>query len=90
MFPLANGAGGRKEPDRAVAARWAERKAVSSNSPVWRYLRRQRGLSSEIIEVASVADVLREGPVGSACFPISIAPALWRTWTFVVRCIKVH
>jgi hypothetical protein len=60
--------GGRKEPDRSVAARWAERKAVWSNSPAWRYLRRQRGLSPAIIEAASVAGVLREGPVGSAWF----------------------
>ena len=67
-FPSADRAGGRKEPDRAVAARWAERKTVWSNSPTWRYLRRQRGLSAEIIEAASVAGVLREGPVGSAWF----------------------
>src|SRR5271154_3756006 len=67
-FPSADRAGGRKEPDRAVAARWAERKAVWSNSPAWRYLKRQRGLSPAIIEAASVAGVLREGPVGSAWF----------------------
>jgi hypothetical protein len=67
-FPSAERAGGRKEPDRAVAARWAERKTVWSNSPAWRYLRRQRGLSAAIIEAASVAGVLREGPVGSAWF----------------------
>jgi Protein of unknown function (DUF3991)/Toprim-like len=67
-FPSADRAGGRKEPDRAVAARWAERKMVWSNSPAWRYLRRQRGLSLASIEAASVAGVLREGPVGSAWF----------------------
>jgi hypothetical protein len=61
-------AGGREEPDRAVAVRWAERKAVWSNSPAWRYLKRQRGLPAAIIEAASVAGVLREGPVGSAWF----------------------
>ena len=61
-------AGGRKEPDRVVAARWAERKTVWSNSPAWRYLRRQRGLSPAIIEAASLAGVLREGPFGSAWF----------------------
>ena len=43
-FPSADRAGGRKELDRSVAARWAERKAVWSNSPAWRYLKRQRGL----------------------------------------------
>jgi hypothetical protein len=67
-FPLADRAGVRKEPDRAVAARWAERKTVWSNSPTWRYLRRQRGLPPAIIEAASMAGVLREGPVGSAWF----------------------
>ena len=45
-FPSADRAGGRKEPDRSVAARWAERKTVWSNSPAWRYLKRQRGLSA--------------------------------------------
>ena len=64
----ADRAGGRKEPDKAVASRWAERKTVWLNSPTWRYLRRQRGLSAAIIEAASVAGVLREGPVGSAWF----------------------
>jgi hypothetical protein len=67
-FPSADRAGGRKEPDRAVAARWAERKSVWSNSPAWRYLEQQRGLSAVIVEAASVAGVLREGPVGSAWF----------------------
>jgi hypothetical protein len=67
-FPSVDGAGGRKEPDRAVAARWADRNAVLSNSPAWRYLKRQRGLSSAIIEAASVAGVLREGPFGSCWF----------------------
>jgi hypothetical protein len=67
-FPSADRAGARKEPYIAVAARWAERKTVWSNSPAWRYLRRQRRLSAAIIEAASVAGVLREGPVGSAWF----------------------
>jgi Toprim-like/Protein of unknown function (DUF3991) len=67
-FPPADRAGRRKDPERAVTARWAERKAVSPNSPAWRYLRRKRGLSPAIIEAASVAGVLREGPVGGARF----------------------
>ena len=67
-FPSADRAGGRKDQDRTVAARWAERKTVWSNSPAWRYLRRQRGLSPAIIEAAAAAGVLREGPVGSAWF----------------------
>ena len=67
-FSAADRAGRRKEPDRPVAARWAERKTVWPNSPAWRYLKRQRGLSPAIIEAASVAGVLREGPFGSAWF----------------------
>ena len=38
------------------------------NSPTWRYLSRKRWLPSAIIEAASTAGVLREGPVGSAWF----------------------
>jgi len=67
-FPSADRAGGRRDPDRSVADRWAERKAVWSTSPTWCYLRRKRGLSAAIIEAAAVAGVLREGPVGSAWF----------------------
>jgi Protein of unknown function (DUF3991)/Toprim-like len=68
-FPPVDRAGGRKNPDRSVAERWAERKAVWPNSPTWRYLARQRWLPSPIIEAASAAGVLREGPGGSAWFP---------------------
>src|ERR1700679_3698375 len=67
-FPSADRAGRRKEPDRGVAARWAQRKSVSPNPAACCYLRRKRGLSKAIIETASVAGVLREGPVGSAWF----------------------
>jgi hypothetical protein len=67
-FPSGDRAGRPKDSDRAVADRWAERKAVWSNSPAWRYLRRKRGLSAAIIEAATAAGVLREGPVGSAWF----------------------
>src|SRR6204780_4696355 len=68
VFRRPDRAGGRKEPRRAGAVRWAERRGVWPNSLTWRYLRGQRGLSAEIIEAASVAGVLREGPVGSAWF----------------------
>ena len=68
-FPPVDRVGGRKVPDRPVAERWAERKAVWPNSPTWRYLSRKRWLPSAIIEAASAAGVLREGPGGSAWFP---------------------
>ena len=89
-FPSADRAGCRKEPDRAVAARWAERKTVWSNSPAWRYLRRQRGLSAAIIEAASwpaFCGKVRWGAPGSLT---SIAAALWRTWMSVVRPTKAR
>ena len=67
-FPPVDRAGGRNNPDRPVAERWAERKAVWPNSPTWRYLVRKRWLPYAIIEAASAAGVLREGPAGSAWF----------------------
>ena len=67
-FPIAERAGRRKASDRPVAERWADRKAVWSGSPTWRYLARKRLLPSAILEAASAAGVLREGPAGSAWF----------------------
>lgn len=67
-FPPADRAGRRGIADKVVAERWAERKAVRPNSPTWRYLATQRRLPAKIIEAASAASVLREGPVGSAWF----------------------
>jgi hypothetical protein len=67
-FPIAERAGRRKASDRPVAERWADRKAVWPGSPTWRYLARKRFLPSAIIEAASAAGVLREGPAGSAWF----------------------
>jgi Protein of unknown function (DUF3991)/Toprim-like len=67
-FPIVERAGRRKAPDRTVAERWADRKAVWPSSPTWDYLARRRFLSSAIIGAASKADVLREGPAGSAWF----------------------
>jgi hypothetical protein len=67
-FPTAGGAGGRKDPDRSVAERWADRRAVWSGSSTWRYLARKRFLPSAILEAASAAGAMREGPAGSAWF----------------------
>ena len=67
-FPPVDRAGARNIPDRPVAERWAERVAVWPNSPTWRYLVRKRWLPYAIIEAASAAGVLREGPAGSAWF----------------------
>ena len=67
-FPIAERAGRRKNSERPVAECWADRKAVWPGSPTWRYLARKRFLPSAIIEAASAAGVLREGPAGSAWF----------------------
>jgi Protein of unknown function (DUF3991)/Toprim-like len=67
-FPVADRARCGKASDRPVSERWADRKAVWPGSPTWRYLARKRLLPSAIIEAASAAGVLREGPAGSAWF----------------------
>ena len=67
-FPIAERAGRRKDPDRPVPLRWADRKPVWPGSPTWRYLARKRFLPTMTIEAASGAGVLREGPAGSAWF----------------------
>jgi hypothetical protein len=67
-YPAADRAGRRNSQKRTVAERWAERKAVRPNSPAWRYLAHKRLLPAAIIETASVAGALREGPHASAWF----------------------
>jgi hypothetical protein len=67
-FPIVGRAGGREASKKPVTERWADRKAVWPGSPTWRYLARQRLLPSVVIEAASRAGVLREGPAGSAWF----------------------
>ena len=67
-YPMANRAGGRRQPNRTVAQRWAERNPVRPNSPAWRYLVRKRYLPTAIIEAGSAHGILREGPAGGAWF----------------------
>jgi len=67
-FPAADRAGGRPLPERSVAERWVERPALWPNSLTWRYLAGKRRLPAAVIQAAAVADVLREGPSGSAWF----------------------
>jgi hypothetical protein len=67
-FPIAERVGRHKASERSVAERWAERTAVWTGSPTWRYLARKRLLPAAVIEAASAAGILREGPAGSAWF----------------------
>ena len=68
IFPIPERAGRRQDPDQLAAERWADRKAVWPGSPTWHYLARKRFLPAAIIQAASVAGILREGPAGSAWF----------------------
>jgi hypothetical protein len=51
-----------------IAMRWKRRPPLSRGSPAWLYLTGQRGLPERILIAAGMADVLREGPHGSAWF----------------------
>jgi hypothetical protein len=51
-----------------IACRWERRAHLSCGSSSWRYLIDTRGLPASILRSASVADVVREGPRGSAWF----------------------
>ena len=51
-----------------VASRWDRCQPLSRGSPAWLYLTGRRGLSDHILVAARMADVIREGPHGSAWF----------------------
>jgi hypothetical protein len=51
-----------------VVQRWGRRRTLSRGSPAWRYLAERRGLPETILMAAHAADVVREGPHGSAWF----------------------
>ena len=48
--------------------RWRTHNPVTEGSRTWAYLTKERGLTPEVVVAASRADVLREGPYGSAWF----------------------
>lgn len=52
----------------AVNERWERQPLLSSGSPVWLYLTGRRRLPASILLAARGADVVREGPHGSAWF----------------------
>lgn len=59
---------GKSRPDRPLPERWVRRPPLTVGSPVWRYLAAVRRLPASVLERARAADVVREGPYGSAWF----------------------
>ncbi|MDR3487163.1 MAG: DUF3991 and TOPRIM domain-containing protein [Bradyrhizobium sp.] len=57
-----------REVNAVPAERWAERPPLRRGSAVWRYLTKTRCLPEDILRAADAADVVREGPYGSAWF----------------------
>jgi len=57
-----------RAPCIPAAQRWEKTQHLSRGSPAWLYLARQRGLPDSVILAARAADVVREGPRGSAWF----------------------
>ncbi len=67
-FPLALAAPKEKKPELSPANRWTARRRLTRGSPTWCYLTRARALEVPVLVAATRADVLREGPYGSAWF----------------------
>ncbi len=60
--------GSDQPPPVPPVLRWERRSRLSQGSPAWRYLTRQRGLPAPLLLAARAADVIRDGPYGSAWF----------------------
>lgn len=67
-FPPADRPIAAREPRLPPGLRWTAHKQLTAGSPAWSYLVRERGLTPAIVAAAARADVLREGPYGSAWF----------------------
>jgi len=67
-FPLALSNRTKNEPGVPIATRWMTRLRLRRGSAVWHYLAGARRLSAQVLEAADGADILREGPYGSAWF----------------------
>ncbi|MGC9271917.1 DUF3991 domain-containing protein, partial [Acidiphilium sp.] len=53
----------------AMSTRWTRAPIVQPNSPAFKHLTEDLGLSPTIVEAATKGDALREGPGGNAWFP---------------------
>jgi len=67
-FPEALRVDRRTGPDRPLPERWRARPRLRGGFPVWRYLTQERCLPAGVLQAADAADVVREGPYGSAWF----------------------
>ncbi len=59
---------GKCAPDLPLSERWARRPRLMLDTLAWRYLSDERALPRSVLEKARAADVVREGPYGSAWF----------------------
>jgi hypothetical protein len=59
---------GKCSPDLPLSERWARRPRLTVDTLAWRYLSNERALPRSVLEKARAADVVREGPYGSAWF----------------------
>jgi hypothetical protein len=67
-FPEALRDRAKANPNVPIAARWLRRRRLHRGSRVWAYLTGTRRLPASVLEAAATADILREGPSGSAWF----------------------
>ena len=57
-----------KQSKIPFATRWEKGQRLAPGSPAWRYLTEERRLPPSVVRAAIAADLLREGPRGSAWF----------------------
>ena len=67
-FPPAVSGREKNNPEVPIATRWMARPRLRHASAVWAYLAGTRRLPARVLEAANRADILREGPYGSAWF----------------------
>jgi hypothetical protein len=67
-FPPSLSSRAKHNPSAPIAARWMARPRLLRGSAVWAYLAGTRRLPAQVLEAAERADILREGPHGSAWF----------------------
>lgn len=67
-YPAFSGPQRIRDPDLTLPQRWSERPRLSIGTQTWSYLHLVRSIPAPILSVARDADLIREGPMGSAWF----------------------